>query len=114
MKQGASACLQVMGAHLGSLRGRENEQRRWREALEVLQSVKELSEEQRLSTSLCISYGALTDAQACMFLDAAFFFLGRRADTMVHAWQGCGWTLSLPSGVRTACFKCQSHIQAGS
>lgn len=79
-----------MGAHLSSLRGQEHEQGGWRAALGMLQSAEELPEEERLYASLRISYDALGDAQRRMFLDAAFFFLGRRADTAVHAWQGCG------------------------
>ena len=79
-----------MGAHLSSLRGQQHEQGRWCQALEILQSAEELPEEERLYASLRISYDALEDAQKRMFLDAAFFFLGRRADTAVHAWQGCG------------------------
>ena len=76
LKQGASACLQVMGAHLSSLRGHEHEQGRWREALEILQSTEEPSEEERLFAILCISYEALGHAQSCMFLDAAFVLPG--------------------------------------
>ena len=79
-----------MGAHLGSLTGQQREQGGWREALEVLQSAVVLPEEERLYASLRISYDALEDAQKRMFLDAAFFFLGRRADTAVHALEGCG------------------------
>ena len=85
------ACLQVMGAHMGSLRGQEREQEMWLEALEMLRSAEDLpEEEERLFASLRISYDALKDTQKRMFLDAPFFFLGRCADTAINAWQGCG------------------------
>ena len=80
-----------MGAHLSSLRGQEHEQEMWHEALVLLKSAEELSDGQELLfESLRISYDALADDQKRMFLDAAFFFLGRRVDTAVHAWIGCG------------------------
>ena len=60
----------------------------WRKTLEVLQSAKDLPVEQQLLAGLRISYGALNDVQQRMFLDAAFFFLGRRADTAMRAWKG--------------------------
>ena len=61
----------------------------WHEALSMLQSAKDLpGAEERLFASLRISYDSLTDDQRCMFLDAAFFFLGRRVDTALHAWRG--------------------------
>ena len=40
--------LQVMGAHLSSLRGHEHEQEMWHEALVLLKSAEELSEGQEL------------------------------------------------------------------
>lgn len=79
-----------MGAHLGSLRGQEHEQQLWHEALQMLESAEDLpAGEERLFASLRISYDALADDQRRMFLDAAFFFLGRRADTAMRAWKGC-------------------------
>lgn len=60
----------------------------WRKTLEELQSAKDLPAEQQLLASLRISYGALNDVQQRMFLDAAFFFIGRRADTAIRAWKG--------------------------
>ena len=90
LKQRYTACLQVMGAYLSSLRGQEREQDMWREALKMLQSAEDLPEqEERLFASLRISIRALKDSQRRMFLGAAFFFLGRRADTAMHAWGGC-------------------------
>ena len=63
----------------------------WHEALEMLQNAKDLSGgHEQLFASLRISYDALTDYQRRMFLDAAFFFLGRRVDTAKHAWKGYG------------------------
>ncbi len=81
-----------MGAYLSSLRGQEREQQLWREALQMLRIARELPEgEEQLFESLRISYDALKeDEQRRMFLDAAFFFLGRRADTAVHAWERYG------------------------
>ena len=61
----------------------------WREALEMLQSAEDLPD-QRLFTSLRITYNALKDDQRRMFLDAAYFFLGRRADMAKHVWKGYG------------------------
>ena len=82
------ACLQVMGAYLGSLRGREHEQEMWHEALKMLQNARDLPAGiDRLFASLMISYNALQDDQKRMFLDAAFFFLGRRADIALRAWE---------------------------
>ena len=60
----------------------------WRKTLEELQSAKDLPVEQQLLASLRISYGALNDVQQRIFLDAAFFFIGRRADTAIRAWKG--------------------------
>ena len=80
-----------MGAHLSSLRGQENEQDMWRESLKMLQSSHELpAAEERLFASLRISYDALEDSQKRMFLDTAFFFLGRRITTALSAWEGYG------------------------
>ena len=64
----------------------------WCEALKMLQRAEDLpEEEERLFASLRISYDALkTNTQKRIFLDAAFFFLGRSADTAKHAWKGCG------------------------
>ena len=85
------AWLQVMGAHLSSLRGHEREQEMWREALSMLQRARDLpAGQEQLFASLRISYDALEVDQRRMFLDTAFFFLGRRADTAVHAWMGYG------------------------
>ena len=79
---------QVMGAYLSSLRGREREQQLWRDALNMLQSAEDMPEgEERLFASLRISYTALKSDQRRMFLDAAFFFLGRRVDTALPAWE---------------------------
>ena len=76
---------------MSSLRGHEYEQEMWREALQMLQRAEDLpEEEERLFASLRISYDALKHTQKRMFLDAAFFFLGRCADTALHAWKGCG------------------------
>ena len=83
-----TACLQVMGAYLSSIRGHEHERDMWRQALKMLKCAEDLPEEERLFASLRISYNALKDFQKRMFLDVAFFFLGRRADTAVHAWEG--------------------------
>ena len=84
-----SKCLQVVGAHLSTFRGQEQEQDMWHEALMTLQKARKLSTwTQRLFASLRISYDALQQDQMRMFLDTAFFFLGRRADTAVHAWEG--------------------------
>lgn len=80
-----------MGAYLSSLRGHEHEREMWDEALQMLQSARELPTcREQLFASLRISYEALEDDQKSMFLDAAFFFLGRRADTALHAWEGYG------------------------
>ena len=63
----------------------------WREALQMLQNARDLpAGQERLFASLRISYDALEHDQRRMFLDAAFFFLERRADTAMHAWKGCG------------------------
>lgn len=63
----------------------------WGEALQMLQKARDLpAGKERLFASLRISYNALEYDQKRMFLDAAFFFLGRRATTAVHAWEGCG------------------------
>ena len=80
-----------MGAYLSSLRGEEGEQELWQEAQRMLQSATDLPDgEEQLFARLRISYNALGDDQRRMFLDAAFFFLGRRADTALRAWTGCG------------------------
>ena len=93
LKRKATACPQVMGSHLKSKRGQRHEQEMWREALDMLQKASELpAGEERLFVSLRISYDALNDDQKRMFLDAAFFFLGRRADTAKHVWKGCACT----------------------
>ena len=85
------ACSQVMGAHLRSLRGKEDEQNLWLRAIEMLQSARELpAGQEQLFASLRISYYSLKADQKCMFLDAAYFFLERRASTAVHAWEGYG------------------------
>ena len=84
-------CPQVMGAHLCSFRGQEREQEIWHEALTMLRSAAELPAGQELLFArLRTSYDALNSEQKRMFFDAAFFFLGRRADTALHAWRGCG------------------------
>ena len=60
----------------------------WHEALMMLQNARDLpTGVDRLFASLRISYNALEDDQKRMFLDAAFFFLGRRADTALRAWE---------------------------
>ena len=80
---------QVMGAHLSSLRGQKREEEMWGEALRMLQSARDLpAGEERLFASLRISYDALEDDKKRMFLDVAFFLLGRRADTATQAWKG--------------------------
>ena len=62
----------------------------WLEALKLLQSAKDLPQgEEQLFASLRISFDALPDQEKRMFLDAASFFLGRRANTAMHAWKGC-------------------------
>lgn len=88
-----------MGAHLSSLRGQEREQQQlWHRALKMLQSAKDLpGGEERLFASLRISYDALEEDQRQMFLDAAFFFLGRREDTARHAWEGYALVIAKPS-----------------
>ena len=89
LEQMRIACPQVMGAHLSALRGHVHEQSMWHEALEMLQRARDLpAGEERLFASLRISYDALEDDQKRMFLDTAFFFLGRRPDTAKHAWKG--------------------------
>ena len=89
LKQVSTPCLQIMGSHLGSLRGQEDEVEKWGEAVELLQTARDLPDQQ-LFMSLRISYNALSNDQRRMFLDAAFFFLGRRAKTAKHAWKGYG------------------------
>ena len=83
------ACPQIMGAHLSSLRGLEDEEEAWCEALKMLMEAED-PPDRRLFASLSISYNGLKADQRRMFLDAAFFFLGRRADTAKHAWRGYG------------------------
>lgn len=83
--------MQVMGAYMKSLRGSLREQQLWREALRMLQYAREPpGGEERLFVSLRISYDALKDDQKRIFLAAAFFMLGRRADTALHAWDRHG------------------------
>ena len=80
-----------MGAHLSTLRGQQREQQQmWHQALKMLQSASDLPEGEQLFASLRISYDALKQDQKRMFLDAAFFFLGRRKDTATYAWEGYG------------------------
>ena len=56
----------------------------------MLQRARELpAGVERLFASLRISYDALEKDQKSMFLDTAFFFLGRSADSALHAWKGC-------------------------
>ena len=82
------ACLQVLGAHLSTLRGQEREQKMWLEAKKMLQDAEELPSQEQLFARLRITYEALAYDQKRMFLDAAFFFLGRHAETAIHAWEG--------------------------
>ena len=84
-----AAYVQVLGAHLRSLRGKEREQKMWYEALKMLRkAVKLPSGRDKLFASLRVSYDALGGDQQRMFLDAAFFLLNRRTDTALHAWEG--------------------------
>ena len=67
----------------------------WCEALDMLEKASELpAGEEQLFASLRISYDALKDDQKRMFLDAAFFFLGRNADTAKRVWKGCGCNMN--------------------
>ena len=55
----------------------------------MLQNARDMpSGQERLFASLRISYDSLESSQRRMFLDAAFFFLGRSADTALRAWKG--------------------------
>ena len=46
--------------------------------------------EERVFARLMISYSALEVDQKRMFLDVAYFFLWRRANTAINAWKRCG------------------------
>ena len=76
-----------MGAHL---RRFEDDPEKWGEALEKLQNAAHLAPgEEQLFSRLRISYDARGPAEKGMFLDVAFFFMGRSADAAKRAWLGC-------------------------
>ena len=76
-----------MGAHLHCI-GYDPEM--WSEALDKLQNAAHLAPgEEQLFSRLRISYDACGPAEKGMFLDVAFFFLGRSADAAKRAWLGC-------------------------
>ena len=105
------ACLQVMGAHLSSQRRQEYGKKIWHEALEMLQSAADLpAGQEQLFASLRKNYEALDRQQRCMFLDAAFFFLGRRADTAKHAWHGYDGTAGKSSLISSVCLQHQADV----
>ena len=63
----------------------------WREARDMLRDAADLpAGREGLFTSLRRCYDTLDDKSRTMFLDAAFFFLGRREDTANNAWKRCG------------------------
>lgn len=77
-----------MGAHL---RRYGEQPDKWRSALDKLRCAQPLGPgKDRLFARLGVSYEMLTPSQQRLFLDAACFFLGLRADTAKHAWQRCG------------------------
>ena len=76
-----------MGAHLQCI---GNDPELWSEALDKLQNAAHLAPgEDQLFSRLRISYDARGPAEKGMFLDVAFFFLGRNADAAKRAWLGC-------------------------
>ena len=81
----------MLGAHVSSLRGQEREPELLLDALKLLQNARDLpAGQEQVFASLRVSYDALEDEQKNMFLDAAFFFLGRLADTAMRAWERWG------------------------
>lgn len=94
-----------MGAHLRCY-GADPE--RWSEALDKLQNATRLAlGQEQLFSRLRISYDARGPAEKGMFLDVAFFFLGRSADAAKRAWLGyanaCICTLVLCAQARFRC-----------
>lgn len=86
-----------MGAHL---RRFADDPEKWGEALEKLQSAAHLAPgEEQLFSRLRMSYDAREPAEKGIFLDVAFFFLGRSVDAAKRAWlrcaNACGCTLTL-------------------
>lgn len=78
-----------MGAHL---RYFGHQPGLWSEALVKLQKAERLAlvlGQERLFSSLRISFDALEATEQEMFLDAACFLLSRRAATAKHMWSGC-------------------------
>ena len=79
----------VMGAHLRCF---GHQPVLWNEALLKLQEAEQLASgqgQERLYSSLHISYAALEVKEQRMFLDAACLLLGRRAVTAKRMWSGC-------------------------
>ena len=75
-----------MGAHLHCI---GNDPEMWSEALDKLQNAAHLAPgDEQLFSRLRISYDARGPAEKGMFLDIAFFFLGRSADAAKRAWLG--------------------------
>ena len=80
-----SIVSQVMGSHL---RGKVDLEV-WDESLAKLANAERMGLDDRLFTTLRISYDALDRSERRMFLDAATVFLGRRADMALRAWRAC-------------------------
>ena len=76
-----------MGAHLSCF---GNRPAMWKEALVRLRGARSLGPgQENLFSRLRISYDLLEESEQQLFLDAAFFFLGREADTVRCVWTGC-------------------------
>lgn len=78
---------QVMGAHLSCFGNRPT---LWEEALIKLRDAAKLGPgHDHIFSRLRISYDLLESSEQHLVLDAAFFYLGREADTVKHVWTGC-------------------------
>ena len=86
------AVQQVMGAHFRSIGKRDavNQTEQWIQSLDKLHKAERLGTgHEQLFHRLRISFDELGSSEKQVFLDAACFFLGWRADTVKRAWRRC-------------------------
>ncbi|XP_031478036.1 disease resistance protein RUN1-like isoform X2 [Nymphaea colorata] len=79
---GLPLSLEVFGSLLFDKRSTKE----WEDVLDNLKQI----EPDDVQSTLKLSYDQLDEAEKCLFLDVASFFIGIDKDSAIHAWKGCG------------------------